>query len=79
MPPGAFMGTKCPLAENQCSGERDTAVSKAGRAPVCFATKQLIKFNSPQLLYLSKKLNNIEGPLQLYYPIASDVSVCVFN
>lgn len=74
MSPGALMGGQnAPWLRTSAPGGRDTAVSKAGRAPVCFATKQLI--NSPQMLYFSKKLNNIKVPLQRYYPIASNVFV----
>ena len=76
MSPGAFMGGQnTPWLRTSAPGGRNTAVSKARRAPVCFATKQLINFNSPQMLYFSKKLNNIKVPLQLYYPVGSHVFV----
>ena len=74
MSPGALTGGhNAPWLRTSAPGGRDTAVSLAGRAPVCFATKELI--NSPQMLYFSKKLNNIKVPLQRYHPIASDVFV----
>ena len=72
VPWGTYGGTKCPLAENQCSW-REGHSSEQGKQSLYFATKELI--NSPQMLYFSKKSNNIKVPLQHYYPIASDVFV----